>query len=309
MPANWNGTLLTARSEAALDLGLPWPIAIRHHPQARRLRLRLDPDKRQLLLTCPPRSNRKAALDWAIGQRPWVEAELAKLPSASPFAPGETIPFEGTEILLEWRADLPRTVTLDHGRMISGGPRDGFARRIEAWLKRRARDLLSADTADAARRAGVTIRSVSIGDASSRWGSCSASGAIRYNWRLVLAAPEVRRWVVAHEVAHRVHMNHGAAFKALEASLFDGDVATARSALRLLGPRLKGVGRRLGPWRRRCRSLEFAGRRRTVENSVEFGLVGSARRIAGGNPQLIARRGPDRIAILVDHRRPDPLIR
>ena len=82
--------------------GLPWPIAIRSHPKARRLRLRLDPDNHRLLLTCPPRSSRKAAIDWAVGQRPWVEAELAKLPPGNPFAPGETIPFEGVETRLDW---------------------------------------------------------------------------------------------------------------------------------------------------------------------------------------------------------------
>ena len=246
MPAIWSGTLSTVRSELAVDHpGLPWPIAIRLHPRARRLRLRLDPDNRRLLLTCPPRSNRKAALDWAVGQRGWVDGQLAKLPSRNPFEPGETIPLEGVETMLEWNPGLPRTVRLDAGRLTCGGPREGFGRRIEAWLRRHARDLLSADTAEVAIRARVNVRAVSIGDASSRWGSCSASGAIRYNWRLVLAPRHVRRWVVAHEVAHRVHMNHGSAFKALEAKLFDGDVATARSDLRLLGPRLKGVGRGL----------------------------------------------------------------
>lgn len=235
-----------ATAGAALDHpGLPWPIAIRHHPQARRLRLRLDPDKRQLLLTCPPRSSRKAAIDWAVGQRPWVESELAKLPPGNPFEPGEAIPLEGQEVGLDWMPDSARLVRMEQGRLVCGGPRDGFGRRIEAWLKRRARDLLSVETAEVARQAEVTVRSVSIGDASSRWGSCSASGAIRYNWRLVLAPPEVRRWVVAHEVAHRVHMNHGAAFKALEAELFDGDVDAARLTLRLVGPRLKRVGRGL----------------------------------------------------------------
>lgn len=236
----------TARSEADLTHpGLPWPIAIRSHPQARRLRLRLDPDNQRLLLTCPPRSNRKAAIDWAVGQRPWVDAELAKLPPGNPFAPGETIPFEGVETRLEWIEGQSRLVRHDGDRLSSGGPREGFERRILAWLKRRARDQLSTDTAAVAAVAGVTIKSVGIGDASSRWGSCSASGAIRYNWRLVLAPPDVRRWVVAHEVAHRVHMNHGPAFKALEAELFEGDVDAARSSLRLVGPRLKRVGRGL----------------------------------------------------------------
>ena len=236
----------TALSDSALDHpGLPWPIAIRHHPRARRLRLRLDPDNRRLLLTCPPRSSRKAAIDWAVGQRPWIDAELAKLPPGNPFDPGEIIPLEGKDVVLVWSEERPRTIKLERDQVIGGGPRDGFGRRVEAWLKRRARDLLSAETADIARQAHVTIRAVSIGDASSRWGSCSASGAIRYNWRLILAPPEVRRWVAAHEVAHRVHMNHGPRFKALEASLFGGDVDAARSTLRRIGPRLKRVGRGL----------------------------------------------------------------
>ncbi len=241
----------TARSDGAGEAdgldhpGLPWPIAIRHHPQARRLRLRLDPDNRRLLLTCPPRSNRTAAIAWAVGQRPWVESELAKLPPGNPFAPGGTIPFEGVETKLDWDPGQSRMVRHDGDRLVCGGPRDGFERRILAWLKRRARDELSKETAAVAALAGVTIKSVGIGDASSRWGSCSASGAIRYNWRLVLAPVQVRRWVVAHEVAHRIHMNHGPAFKALEAELFDGDVDLARSTLRLVGPRLKRVGRGL----------------------------------------------------------------
>ena len=194
------------------------------------------------MLTCPPRSNRKAAIDWAVGQRPWVESELAKLPPGNPFAPGESIPFEGVETRLDWVPDQSRLVRHDGGRLVCGGPRDGFERRILSWLKRRARDRLSSETAAVAALAGVAIKSVGIGDASSRWGSCSVSGAIRYNWRLILAPPEVCRWVVAHEVAHRIHMNHGPAFKALEAELFDGDVASARSTLRLVGPRLKRVG-------------------------------------------------------------------
>ncbi len=252
MPASWNGILSIARFDviadpgAALDHpGLPWPIAIRHHPQARRLRLRLDPDNRRLLLTCPPRSSRKAAIDWAVGQRPWVESELAKLPPGNPFEPGVTIPLEGQDLRLDWDPDRTRAVRVEDGRLVCGGPRDGFGRRIEAWLRRRARDLLSVETAEIAARAGVGVRAVSIGDASSRWGSCSASGAIRYNWRLILAPPEVRRWVVAHEVAHRVHMNHGPEFRALEKQLFSGNVAAARAELRALGPRLKRVGRRI----------------------------------------------------------------
>jgi predicted metal-dependent hydrolase len=51
--------------------------------------------------------------------------------------------------------------------------------------------------------------------------------------------------LVAHEVAHRRHMNHGPEFRALEAELYGADVASARAELRSLGPRLKRVGRLL----------------------------------------------------------------
>ena len=234
----------TGRSEAIHHVSrLPLPVALRIHPRARRLKLRLDPARAMLLLTCPPRSNRRAALDWAAGQRGWVEAQLADAEPGTPFAPGAVIPLEGRETRLEWLDGGSRTVAWREGVLACGGPREAFARRIESWLRARARDLLSADTAEIARRAGVTVRRVSIGDAGTRWGSCSASGSIRYNWRLVLAPPDVRRWVVAHEVAHRLHMNHGPAFKALEAELFDGDADAARLLLRRLGPGLKRVGR------------------------------------------------------------------
>jgi predicted metal-dependent hydrolase len=246
MPATWSGTLSTGRSEAVHhDPRLPLPIAVRVHPRARRLKLRLDEGRDLLLLTCPPRSGRKAALDWAATQRGWIEERLAEAAPAIALAPGNVIPLEGNPTRLEWRPHDARNVSLSGGELSCGGPREGFARRIEAWLKARARDLLSADTAETARRAGVKVRRVSIGDAGSRWGSCSESGSIRYNWRLVLAPPQVRRWVVAHEVAHRLHMNHGAAFKAAEEELFGGDAESARLALRRIGPGLRRIGRRI----------------------------------------------------------------
>jgi hypothetical protein len=124
-----------------------------------------------------------------------------------------------------------------------GGPREGFARRIETFLKRRALDTLSQETAEIAAAAGLRPTSVAVGDADTRWGSCTSQGRIRYSWRLILAPPEVRRYVVAHEVAHLRHLDHGREFKAFEAALFGGSTAPARRSLLRLGPRLKRIGR------------------------------------------------------------------
>ena len=139
-------------------------------------------------------------------------------------------------------AGARRGVTLARDELRVGGPAESLGPAVERWLRSLARDRLSTATAAIAADAGVTVRSVSVGDPVSRWGSCSSSGAIRFSWRLILAPPEVLRFVVAHEVAHRLHMDHSPAFKAAEERLFGGPVAAARSELRRLSPALRAIG-------------------------------------------------------------------
>ena len=235
----------SARSEAALEASLPVPIEIRRLRSARRLRLRFDEAAGILKLTCPWRTSRRAALAWALDQRDWIDAQLARAEASEPFVAGAAVPIEGREVRIAWQAEWPRTPSLEGDQLRCGGPEAGLARRIEAFLKQRARDVMSRDIAEFAAAAGVAPSSVTIGDAATRWGSCSSQRRIRMSWRLILAPPEVRRYVAAHEVAHLVHLNHGAEFKALEARLYGPGIAQAKAALRRLGPRLRRVGRRI----------------------------------------------------------------
>jgi predicted metal-dependent hydrolase len=233
----------SARSEAALEARLPLPIVIRKMRRARRMRLRLDEAEARLTLTCPWRTSRKAALAWALEQSPWIEAQMARAAPGRPFAPGALVPVHGIDRTIDWSPSAPRTVELDGASLRCGGPETGLARRIETFLKSLALETMSAETAEFAARAGVSPRSIRVGDAKSRWGSCSSDGRIRLSWRLILAPPEVRRFVVAHEVAHLRHLDHGPAFKLLEAELVGPGLRAARAELRRLGPGLRRVGR------------------------------------------------------------------
>ena len=234
--------------ELAVHPGLPVPVEIRPVRSARRMRLRFDEGRRVLTLTCPFRTSRRAALAWAVEQREWVDTQIAERLPGEPFAPGAMVPVEGRDTRLVWAPGEARTPHLADQELRCGGPESAFSRRVETFLKRLALETLSRETAEIVAAAGVTPRSVSVGDASTRWGSCSADRRIRYSWRLILAPPAARRFVVAHEVAHLVHLDHGPGFKALEETLFaqssNGDVAAARALLRRVGPRLKRVGRR-----------------------------------------------------------------
>ena len=97
MPATWNGILSTSRSEGAGSSlpGLAWPVELRRHPRARVMRLRLDEARQRCSLTCPARMSRRAALDWAVEQRDWVEAQLAANRPAEPFVPARLFPSKG----------------------------------------------------------------------------------------------------------------------------------------------------------------------------------------------------------------------
>ena len=236
---------LTGRSEAQdLANDLPVPIEIRPMRSARRLRLRYDDVRGVLKLTCPIRTSRRAALAWALDQRDWIEAQLARSLPTEPFSSGTTIPLGDQDVQLVWAKDEARIPRLEACELRCGGPETGFERRIATYLKQLAVETMSREVAEFASAASATVRSVSIGDAGTRWGSCSSDARIRLSWRLILAPSHVRRYVVAHEVAHLVHLNHGAEFKTLEARLFGPGLADAKAALRRIGPRLRRFGRR-----------------------------------------------------------------
>jgi len=236
---------LSGRSKAEdLAADLPVPIEIRPIRGARRLRLRYDDVRGILKLTCPTRTSRRAALTWALDQRDWIETQLARSLPGEPFVPNAVIPIEGQETRLHWEPRASRIPQLNAGELRCGGPEAGFERRILAFFKRQAGETMEREAAEFAAKASAKVTGVSIGDAGTRWGSCTSEGKIRLSWRLILAPPEVRRYVVAHEVAHLVHLNHGAAFKALEARLFGPGLAEAKAALRRVGPRLRRIGRR-----------------------------------------------------------------
>lgn len=211
--------------------------------RSRRMRLAVDPRSGAVRLTLPPRASLRKGLAWAQEQSEWIEAQRASLPQSRPFLPGERIPLEDDEIEIVWPTTTGRTPILDGDRLLCGGPREGLERRIERWLKAEALRILSDETAEYAERAGVTVSRVGIGDPRGRWGSCASSGAIRYSWRLILAPSLVRRATVAHEVAHRVHMNHSPAFHRLVEQLYEADPAPQRAWLRRHGAALHWVGR------------------------------------------------------------------
>ena len=218
-------------------------LTVLRSPRARQMRLAVDPRDGSVRLTLPRRAQIDHALRWAETKRGWIEAQLARLPVATPIMNGMRFDVAGETLLLDWSERHPRKPVRHKGLLQIGGPAEGLEARLIRWLKAEARALFDLETQEFAKKIGVSVPPIGIGDPVSRWGSCASTGQIRYSWRLILAPPFVRRATVAHEVAHRVHMNHGAAFHALVKEILGDDPTPARKWLRDGGSALHWFGR------------------------------------------------------------------
>jgi predicted metal-dependent hydrolase len=156
-------------------------------------------------------------------------------------ATGETLPLFGSPVVLEVSQGR-RTVHRESGSLMVRAPRAaGVLETLLAWLKSTALEALAPRTAHFAARLGVTAPSVSLSGARGLWGSCTEGGRVRLNWRLVHLEPGLADYVVAHEVAHLVEMNHSSRFWDLVGCLYPS-WREARERLELAGAALPIIG-------------------------------------------------------------------
>ena len=222
------------------------PVVIARHPRARRLTLRADAIGGVVRITLPARARLGEALGLLETHRGWIAARVARWPHPLPLEPGARLPFDDGWLQLDWAAAHPRGVVRDGMRLQLGGAAATVPGRTLRWLRAEALAALEPSTRALAAQLGRPLAQVVVRDPAGRWGSCVAgpSPRIAYSWRLILAPGWVRHSVVAHEAAHLVHANHGAAFWRLAAELNGGDPAPARAWLATHGASLHWVGRR-----------------------------------------------------------------
>ncbi|ARU15382.1 M48 family metallopeptidase [Croceicoccus marinus] len=206
------------REELALPGG-PLPLLVRPHNTARRMTLRLSPDGSEARVTVPLGVPLREGAHFARSRIDWLARQRAAAPQAKRLEHGDSLPFRGMALRIEWDKAARRQPLVMQDMLVLGGPQDGLARRIQRWLETEALALCRADLAEYCAAANVDAPDLRLSRATRRWGSCSTSGTVRINWRLVMAPDEVRRSVVAHEVAHLVHFDHSPAFHALLARL------------------------------------------------------------------------------------------
>lgn len=219
-------------------------VRIVYNTRARRMILRLDRHEGVLVLTAPPGVGRSVIDRFLLQQQDWIARQMASHVPAIPLVDGAIIPFRGVDHVIRHFPALPRTPVIENGVLVVGGPSDRLDRRIIRFLRGEARPVFLERVSVHAARLGVTPTRITIRDTRSRWGSCSAKGALNFSWRLIMAPPHILDYVAAHEVAHLLEMNHSARFWAHVDRLVDNRVE-ARAWLRSHGHtlmRIAGTG-------------------------------------------------------------------
>ncbi len=196
--------------------------SIRRSDRARHARIVVDAAGVEVVV--PRRMALRHVPPFVEEKRPWIERTLRRLRDAEAAGPqvrledGGQVPYLGRELDLRVLVEPGRV--RDHVAMrgdalhvkVGRGGAAPLRQVLERWYRRRARVEVAARLDAATARAGTRYTRLTIRGQRTRWASCSTTGAMSFNWRLLLAPEEILDYVVEHEVAHLELMDHSPRF-------------------------------------------------------------------------------------------------
>ena len=186
---------------------------VRRSPRARRVRVSVD-GAGEVEVVLPKRAPERAAAQAVRELGPWIERRRRTLARAAAeiARPEGTIPYLGRDLRLAPQPGRERVHRRGDELLV---PKRDAAAAIERWYRRQARAEIAPRLDAATARAGTSYTGLTIRGQKTRWASCSTTGHMSFNWRLLLAPEPVLDYVVEHEVCHLERMDHSPRFWAL----------------------------------------------------------------------------------------------
>ncbi len=191
------------------------------------LRPKTTPNK-EIHISKPWMTSTSFALKFLESKRKWIENIFNSAPEKEKLYPGIVIDFLGRSVQIIHDEKMRSNKYMDEERTVLciGGGADMFERRVRDCIKTELLDEIKKIIKTTPREywpSHITLR-----DTTSRWGSCSSTGAVSFSWRLAFAPYEVMRYVVMHELSHRKYMDHSPQFWANVTVLYGFGVERAK---------------------------------------------------------------------------------
>jgi predicted metal-dependent hydrolase len=175
----------------------------------------------------PHWASEKWVQQWLTDKQEWISKSWSEAHgNYSQFclkiAPGAIFPYQGKDYFVRWcKGRSSRVVLQEKAINIEMSGRSGKPEEVQAeailkrWYKNQAEELFSMRLTYWESITGLSANSLKIKTYKRRWGSCSASGVVTLNWKLVLLDTALLDYVIMHELAHLKHMNHSKEFWSL----------------------------------------------------------------------------------------------
>lgn len=169
------------------------------------------------------------------------ERSARRLQPAMQWCDGATLPYLGATLTLRIVAAQRNGIDFDSDTKIlivclpAAASEQQLKDRVQGWLQQEAKRIFHERLPLYAAKLGVTYRSYALSSATTQWGSCTADGRIRLNWKLIHFSLPLIDYVIAHELSHLREMNHSPQFWATVQSIFP-DFEAAKKALRQQAP-------------------------------------------------------------------------
>ena len=212
-----------------LSNGVQIPVVIENRRGARNVTLRPKTNPTpEIHISKPWTTSTKFVMIFLESKRKWVERVFDNAPQKEKIQSSAIIPILGRDVRVIHDETMRGNgyVDIDKTTLCIGGGADMFERRTREFIKNELLIEIKKIIKTTPRPYWPTH--ITLRDTSSRWGSCSSTGAISFSWRLAFAPYEVMRYVVMHELSHRKHMDHSPEFWANVSELYGFGVERAK---------------------------------------------------------------------------------
>lgn len=220
---------------------MQYQVTIVHHHRSKHIRLSIQSDG-SLRVSAPNSVSHAKIQQFIASQQNWIKKQVQKQANTLTLETDQYVYIFGKKyqkelssppkhplgVFIQDQTLVISTLQIRRGPLTKQEKHDS---RIQRFLKKTARHYITQRTQYQAKKMNLTFGTITLRKQKTRWGSCSSDGNLSFNWQLVHFEPKIIDYVIIHELAHRVHMNHSAQFWALVAK-YDGNYKQHMSVLK-----------------------------------------------------------------------------